>query len=120
MAKEITTNINNNNQEIINKVNDNNYMYIKDDEGYVKKIKKSEYSNKYTPISEEEWAELSGENYYKQNFTHGGARQNSGRKKLNRTKSIRVTIEEKNLIIYIRNNFISPEQILNNVNTMVN
>ena len=42
-----------------------NLIYIKDSEGYVKGIYPNEMKPEYTIITREEWAEESGENYYK-------------------------------------------------------
>ena len=102
------------------KLKSDKYLYVKDADGYVTKIPAKDFNDSYTVITENEWAELSGEKYYRETFTHGGARKNSGRKKLNRTESIRLTLEEKELIICIRNNFINPEQLLNKISTMAN
>ena len=44
------------------------YVYIKDDEGFVVKKKKSEVLPNETIITKEEYAELSGDNYYKSKF----------------------------------------------------
>ena len=56
------------------------YVYIKDEEGFVVKKKKTEVLPNETIITEEEYAELSGDNYYKSNFGHGGKRAGAGRK----------------------------------------
>lgn len=87
------------------------YVYVKDSEGYVKKILRRNLTDKYSIITKQEWADLSGESYYKETFTHGGAREGSGRKKLNRDINIRVTIGEKNLLDYIRQNSIDPSKV---------
>lgn len=44
---------------------------------------------------------------------HGGARKNSGRKKLGRNISIRVTVEEHSFLKLIRDNSIDPVFALN-------
>ena len=75
---------------------------------YVKKIPQQELTDEYTVITKKEWEDLSGETYYKETFTHGGAREGSGRKKLHRNISIRVTIGEKDLLDFIRQHSIDP------------
>lgn len=87
------------------------YIYVKDNENYVAKIKKENLTDEYTVITKEEWAELSGENYYAKTFTHGGRREGSGRKKLNRNINIRVTVYEKDLLDFLRENCIDPGDI---------
>lgn len=84
------------------------YVCVKDSEGYVKKILQQELTDEYTVITKKEWEDLSGETYYKETFTHGGAREGSGRKKLHRDISIRVTIGEKDLLDFIRQHSIDP------------
>lgn len=44
------------------------YVYIKDNEGYVKKIDKSEITDDYTVISEEEYLKISGMSNYNKVF----------------------------------------------------
>lgn len=107
MIKKTIT-YNSNNDETNEKLINDNYMYIKDSEGFVKKIKKTEFTDEYTPISKSEWEEISGEKYYKETFTHGGSREGAGRKKLYRNISIRVTISEKDLLDFIRQHSIDP------------
>ena len=110
----------NDNKERVNITDNNSYINIKEEEGFVKKIKKTENRNNYTTITKKEWEDISGETYYKKTFTHGGARNNAGRKPLHRNISIRVTIKEKDLINLLRQNSIDPELILKNFNIMAN
>ena len=56
------------------------YVYVKDDEGFVVKKLKSEIQDNETIITKKEYNEISGENFYKETFTHGGKRENAGRK----------------------------------------
>lgn len=88
------------------------YVYVKDNEGYVFKIPENELNDSYTIITEKEWADQSGETYYKTTFSHGGARKGAGRKQLHRDISIRITLGEKDLINYIRENSIEPTDVL--------
>ncbi len=88
------------------------YVYVKDNEGYVFKIPENELNDSYTVITEKDWADQSGETYYKATFSHGGARKGAGRKQLHRDISIRITLGEKDLINYIRKNSIEPTDVL--------
>lgn len=99
-------------QKRISKLKSEKYIYVKDTEGYAAKIPEKDFTDAYTQITEQEWSELSGENYYKQTFGHGGARKGAGRKQLHRNISVRVTIREKDLIEYLREHAIDPSDAL--------
>lgn len=85
-------------------------IYIKDKEDYVKKINENELTAKHTVITEQEWSDLSGETYYKVTFGHGGARKNSGRKALHRNISKRITVDENDLIEFLRHRNLNPSE----------
>ena len=81
------------------------YVFVKDSEGYVFKKLVSEVSCDEKIISEKEYMKRSGLELYEKKFTHGGARENAGRKKkfsLPLKFQIRVTKEEKDFIQYAR------------------
>lgn len=94
-----------------------NLIYIKDSEGYVKGIYPNEMKPEYTIITKEEWAEESGEKYYKKHFTHGGARTGAGRKPKTGVVlkfQIRVSEKEKKLIQYLRENHVDLDKLMQN------
>lgn len=81
------------------------YVFVKDDEGYVFKKRRSELADDETIISEKEYLKKSGLAEYAKKIEHGGARQNAGRKqKFSQPLKfqIRVTQEEKDFIAYAR------------------
>ena len=91
------------------------YIYTKDNEGFVVKKLKSQLQNNEQIISKEEYEELSGENYYKEKFSHGGKRKNAGRK----TKTgvvlkfqIRVSEKEKEFLNYARNHNLNYDELM--------
>ena len=91
-----------------------NLIYIKDSEGYVKGIYPNEMKPEYTIITREEWSEESGENYYKDHFTYGGARTGAGRKPKTGVVQIRVSEKEKKLIQYLRENHVDLDKLMQN------
>ena len=83
------------------------YVFVKDMEGFVVKKLKSQVEFDEKIISEAEYKELSGDNYYEIYFGHGGKRPGAGRKqKLGSPLKfqIRVTKEERDFISYARMN----------------
>ena len=81
------------------------YIYVKDLEGFVVKKPINKIEPGEVQISKEEFRKLSGDDYYKEHFTHGGKREGAGRKmKFNQKLEyqIRVTAEEKAFIAYAR------------------
>ena len=79
------------------------YVFVKDTEGFVVKKLRSQVEFDEKIISEAEYKELSGDNYYEFHFGHGGKRPGAGRKqKLGSPLKfqIRVTEEEKEFISY--------------------
>ena len=93
------------------------YVYIKDEEGFVVKKKKTEVLPNETIITEEEYAELSGDNYYKSNFGHGGKRAGAGRKPKTGVVlqfQVRLSAKEKEFINWARShnfNYDEPMQL---------
>lgn len=59
----------------------NQYVYVKDAEGFVTKKLNSQVGADETIISKEEFEQISGIDYYEKTFGRGGARQGAGRKK---------------------------------------
>ena len=57
------------------------YVFVKDSEGYVFKKATSDIMPDEKIISENEYLRKSGIAFYEKKFTHGGARENAGRKK---------------------------------------
>lgn len=93
------------------------YVYVKDSDGFVVKKLENECLPNEVIISEQEYNELSGENYYKEHFTHGGARVGAGRKPKTGVVlkfQIRVSEKEKALIKYIRDNHINVDELMQN------
>lgn len=81
------------------------YVFVKDSDGFVTKKLESEISKDEKIISEKEYMKLSGLTYYEKKFSHGGTRENSGRKtkfELPLKFQIRVTQEEKDFLKYAR------------------
>ena len=81
------------------------YVFVKDSEGYVFKKLESEISPDEKIISEKEYMKKSGLTYYEKKFSHGGARENAGRKQKFGSPlkfQIRVTKEEKDFLTYAR------------------
>ncbi|MCF0116518.1 MAG: hypothetical protein HUJ61_00530 [Bacilli bacterium] len=82
-----------------------NYVYVIDEEGFVSKKLSKEVKSNEKIISESKYLKLSGLKDYEKTFTHGGARENAGRKQKYSSPlkyQIRVTQEEKDFIMYAR------------------
>lgn len=91
------------------------YVYVKDSEGFVCKKELSKVASGETIITEQEYKELSGENYYEQKFGHGGARPGAGRKPMDgetRSVQMRVTESEKEFLLYARANKIDIKKLM--------
>ena len=56
------------------------YVYVKDSEGFVSKKAVNKVEPDEVVITKDEFRRLSGDEYYEQNFTHGGRREGAGRK----------------------------------------
>ena len=91
-----------------------NYVYVKDSEGFVAKKLESQLLPDELIITEEEYKELSGENYYKKHFGRGGKREGAGRKPSACAWTItkRVSEQEKNFINYIRSNNLNYDELM--------
>lgn len=93
------------------------YVYAKDSDGFVIKKDEKQLLPDEVIITREEWAEESGENYYKKHFTHGGARTGAGRKPKTGVVlkfQIRVSEKEKKLIQYLRENHVDLDKLMQN------
>jgi len=91
------------------------YIYAKDNEGFVVKKKKSELLPDEQIITKEEYAELSGDNYYKETFAHGGKRAGAGRKPQNGVIlkfQIRVSEKEKEFLHYARSHNLNYDTLM--------
>lgn len=92
------------------------YIFAKDNEGFVIKKKKSELLPDEQIITEEKYNELSGENYYREKFTHGGARQGAGRKKKDEDNvlkfQVRVSKKEKSFLDYARSHHLNYDELM--------
>jgi hypothetical protein len=83
------------------------YVYVKDSEGFVSKKAVNKVEPDDVVITKDEFRKLSGDEYYEQNFTHGGRREGAGRKPKFTHKleyQIRVSEEEKAFIAFAREN----------------
>lgn len=90
-------------------------IYIKDNEGYVKKIYSEEMKSEYTQITQEEWEEQSGEKYYKETYGRGGLRKGAGRKPKTGIVlkfQIRVSEKEKQFINYARSHNVDYDSLM--------
>ena len=91
------------------------YVYVKDDEGYVSKKLESEVQPQEKIISEKEFMKISGLAFYEKKITHGGRRKNSGRKQKFGSPlkfQIRVTKEEKEFISYAREHHLDYSNLM--------
>ena len=92
------------------------YVFIKDDDGFVVKKKRSEVLSEEQIITEEEYNELSGEDYYREKFKHGGARQGAGRKKKDEDNvlkfQVRVSKKEKSFLDYARSHHLNYDELM--------
>lgn len=91
------------------------YIYVKDEEGYVSQIAKSSLTNKHTVITKEEWEEQSGEKYYKETFGHGGKREGAGRKPKTGVVlkfQVRLSEKEKEFINYARSHNLNYDELM--------
>jgi len=91
------------------------YIYVKDKEGYVTQIAKSNLINEYTVITKEEWEEKSGEKYYKETFGHGGKRKGAGRKPKTGIVlkfQVRLSEKEKEFINYARSHNLNYDELM--------
>ena len=83
------------------------YVYVKNSEGFVSKKAVNKVDPDEVVITKDEFRRLSGDEYYEQNFTHGGRREGAGRKPKFTHKleyQIRVSEEEKAFIAFARKN----------------
>ena len=102
-------------KENIKKENQKDYVYVKDSEGFVSKILKSNLTDEYTIITKNEWAEQSGEKYYKETFGHGGKRKGAGRKPKTGILlefQVRLSAKEKEFINYARNHHLDYDELM--------
>ena len=91
------------------------YVYVKDSEGFVVKKKKTDILPDETLISEAEYNELSGENYYKETFCHGVKRRGAGRKPQNGIVlkfQMRVSEKEKEFLNYARSHNLNYDELM--------
>lgn len=91
------------------------FVYVKDSEGYVSKKTTNKVEADETIITEKEYLKKSGLGFYKKVFSHGGARENAGRKqKLSKPLKyqMRVTEDEKEFIQYAREQKISYASLM--------
>ncbi len=91
------------------------YVYVKDSEGFVIKKKKSELMPDEQIITESEYNELSGESYYREKFSHGGARAGAGRKPANGVIlkfQVRVSEKEKEFLQYARAHNLDYDELM--------
>lgn len=81
------------------------FVFVRDEEGYVYKKIASQVTGNETIISEKQYMKESGLLAYEKQFSHGGARDNAGRKQKFGSPlqfQIRVTKEERDFISYAR------------------
>ena len=91
------------------------YVYIKDEEGFVVKKKKSEVLPNEQIITKSEYEELSGEKYYKETYGYGGKRVGAGRKPQNGVVlkfQIRVSEKEKEFLKYARSHNLDYDSLM--------
>lgn len=91
------------------------YIFAKDSEGFVVKKKKSELQPDEQIISEEEYNELSGNNYYREHYGHGGARKGAGRKPKTGVVlkfQVRLSEKEKEFIKWARDNHLNFDEVI--------
>ena len=91
------------------------FVYTKDEEGFVTKKPKSELLPNEVIITKEEWEKESGEKYYKETYGRGGRREGAGR----RPKTgivlkfqIRVSEKEKEFINYARLHNLNYDELM--------
>lgn len=90
------------------------YVFVKDNEGFVIKKKKSEILPDEQIITEE-YNKISGENYCREKFGHGGKRQGAGRKPSNGMIlkfQIRVSEKEKQFLNYARKHNLDYDSLM--------
>ena len=92
------------------------YIYVKDDEGFVIKKKKSEIMPDETIITKDEFEEMSGDKYVREKFTHGGKRAGAGRKKASPDNvlkfQVRVSAKEKEFLNYARFHNLNYDELM--------
>ena len=91
------------------------YIYVKDNDGFVVKKLQSDLLPDEQIITEEEYKELSGENYYQKKFGHGGKRKGAGRKPANGLVlkfQIRVNKKEKEFLKFAREHHIDYDSLM--------
>ena len=91
------------------------YVYIKDEEGFVVKKQKSEVLPNEMIITQKEYAELSGDNYYKSKFGHGGKRKGAGRKPKTGVVlkfQVRLSAKEKEFITWARSHNLNYDELM--------
>ena len=82
---------------------------------FVVKKKKSEVLPNEIIISEEEYGELSGDNYYKAKFGQGGKREGEGRKlKIGVVLEfqVRLSVKEKEFIHWTRSHNLNYDELM--------
>lgn len=93
----------------------NELIYIKDSEGYVKGIYPDEMKPEYTIITREEWEDESGEKFYNETYGRGGYRAGAGRKPKTGVVlkfQIRVSEKEKEFIKYAREHNLDYDSLM--------
>ena len=91
------------------------YIYVKDKEGFVTKKLANELLPDEKIITKEEFSHLSGDEYYKQTFGHGGKREGAGRKPTNGVVlkfQIRVSEKEKEFIHFARLHNLNYDELM--------
>lgn len=92
------------------------FVYVKDNEGFVIKKKKSEICADEIIITKEEFEEISGDKYCREKFGHGGKRAGAGRKKAapdNVLKfQVRVSVKEKEFLHYARLHNLNYDELM--------
>ena len=81
------------------------YVYVKDSEGFVVKKQRAQVQADETIITAAEYKKLSGDEYYKKNFTRGGKRAGAGRKQKYAEPlkfQMRVSKQEKEFLFFAR------------------
>lgn len=91
------------------------FVYVKDSEGYVSKKATDNVGADEIIITEKEYLKKSGLGFCKKVFSHGGTRENAGRKqKFSKPLKyqMRVTEDEKEFIQYAREQKISYASLM--------
>ena len=91
------------------------YIYAKDKDGFVVKKLKNELCDDEVIITQEEFEQLSGDNYYKQTYGRGGKRAGAGRKPIGGVVlkfQIRVSEKEKEFINFARLHNLNYDELM--------